>query len=74
MQRTGANSTNRRTPEGAICDLLAFVDAGEDPRHTIRRLDAQIVDCQRDGIDLPGSFLRLSRTLAAECLSRHHAG
>lgn len=69
MQRCG-DVRAARAAESTVRDLMASLDAGEDPRRTIRRLDARIVDCQRAGIDLPASFLRLSRALAAECIAR----
>lgn len=60
----------QRTSDVAVHDLMASVAAGEDPRLTIARLNLCIVACQRDGLDVPPSFLRLTRTLAAQCLLR----
>ena len=55
-----------------VVDVVDRLDAGEDPRHTIRRLNASIVDCQRDGRDLPAIFIRLTRELTAVCVARGH--
>jgi hypothetical protein len=69
MQRCGDASAGRAA-DITVRDLMASLAAGEDPRRTMRRLDARIVDCQRAGLDLPASFIRLSRTLAAEYIAR----
>lgn len=71
MQRCEDISLSRAAD--TIRDLTARMHAGEDPRRTMRRLDASIIDCQRAGIDLPASFLRLSRMLAAEFVAQHRA-
>ncbi len=68
MQRCEYGSALRAAD--TIRDLIARLDAGEDPRHTMKRLDARIIDYQRAGIDLPASFLRLSRALSAEFVAR----
>jgi len=73
MPRSGNQAATRKTVDGTVRDLMACLDAGEDPRRTIARLNAKIVGCQRDGLDVPPSFLRLSRTLAAECVAQGHA-
>lgn len=73
MQHSGNHSSSRKSVEVTVHDLLASFGAGEDPRRTIKRLDASIVDCQRHGRDLPAAFLELSRTLAAECVAQGHA-
>ena len=73
MHRNGTPATARRAVDVTVRDLVARLQAGEDPRRTIARLNARIVDCQRDGVDLPPSFLRLSRTLAAECVAQGQA-
>ena len=70
MQRSGNQTSSRKSVEITVRDLLARLGAGEDPRRTIKRLNARIVDCQRDGHDLPAAFLKLSRTLTAECVAR----
>lgn len=70
MQRARTILTTRQAVDGSVNDLMARHDAGEDPRRTIRRLDARIVDCQLAGEDLAPSLLRLSRTLAAHCVSQ----
>lgn len=72
MERCGDPSA-ARTAEITVRDLMARLDAGEDPRRTMRRLDARFIDYQRAGIDLPASFLRLSRTLAAEFIAQRQA-
>lgn len=70
MQRARTILTTRQTVDVSLHDLMARHDAGEDPRRTIRRLDARIVDCQLAGEDLAPSLLRFSRTLAAECVAQ----
>ena len=70
MQRARTLLTTRPTVDGSLHDLMARHDAGEDPRRTIRRLDARIVDCQLAGEDLAPGLLRLTRTLAAHCVAQ----
>ncbi|MGD9803088.1 MAG: hypothetical protein AB7E81_01470 [Hyphomicrobiaceae bacterium] len=70
MQRSGNSGTPHKVVDITIRDLMACHDAGEDPRHTIARLNQRIVDCQRTGADLPPGYLRLSRRLAAECIAQ----
>ena len=71
MQRCDYGSSLRAAD--TVRDLMARMNAGEDPRHTMRSLDARFVDYQRAGIDLPASFLRLSRMLAAEFVAQRLA-
>ena len=70
MQRPGPHASSRKTADVTVRDLMACLDAGEDPRRTIRRLNASIIDCQRDGLDVPAAFMRLTRELTAECVAR----
>ena len=70
MQRARTKLTTPQTVELSLHDLMACHAAGEDPRRTIRRLDARIVDCQLAGEDLPPGLLRLSRKLAAHCVAQ----
>lgn len=72
MQRPGTHASSRKAADVTVRDLKACLDAGEDPRHTIRRLNASIVDCQRDGRDVPAIFIRLTRELTAVCVARGH--
>lgn len=67
MQRMEC-STAARSPEADLNALVASRAAGEDPRLTIARLNRSIVACQGKGLDLPPGFLRLSRTLAQDCV------
>ncbi len=69
MHSHGTPGTAEKAVEVTVRDLMARLDAGEDPRRTIAHLNARIVDCQFAGVDLPPCFLRLSRTLAAECVA-----
>lgn len=48
-------------------DLLNRLDAGEDLRKAIARVNARIVAFQRAGEDVPSGLLRLSKTLISEC-------
>lgn len=73
MKRSRTILTSGQTADGYIRELQAHQAAGEDPRSTIRRLDARIVDCQLAGVDVPACLLRLSRTLAAECVAQAQA-
>lgn len=52
-----------------VQDVISKLDAGEDPRRVMQRLNAQIVACQRAGEEVPASLLRLSQALAIECAS-----
>jgi hypothetical protein len=70
MQHYGAPKTAHRSADATVQDLMALRHAGEDPRSTIARLNARIVDCQSAGVDLPPSFLHLSRMLTAECVAQ----
>lgn len=70
MQRSGTPATSHRAVDVTVRHLMARRAAGEDPRLTIARLNQQIVDCQSAGADLPPSYLRLSRTLAAACVAQ----
>ena len=70
MQRARTILVTRQSVDGSLHDLMASHDAGEDPRSTIRRLDARIVDCHLAGEDLAPSLLRMSRTLAAHCVAQ----
>lgn len=72
MQRSMALVPNN-AQDFTVRDLMESRNAGEDPRRTIARLNACIVDCQSTGVDVPPSFLRLSRTLAAACVAQHQA-
>lgn len=70
MKQSRTILTTRQAVDGCVRDLMARHDAGEDPRRTIRRLDARIVACHSAGEDVPAPLLRLSRTLAAECVAQ----
>ena len=63
MQRALAG----RKLENGIADVLAGLDAGEDPRAAMARLNARIVDHQKAGETVPPRLIRLSQVLATEC-------
>lgn len=67
MQRSGNVTMPAKAAEVTLRDLFACHDAGENPHHTIMRLNQRIVECQRVGADLPDGYVRLSQRLAAEC-------
>lgn len=62
-------STAARSSEADLRALVASRAAGEDPRLTIERLNRSMVAYQGKGLDLPAGFLRLSRTLAQDCVA-----
>jgi hypothetical protein len=70
MNRSSNSGTPSKPADITIRDLLACHDAGEHPRQTIRRLNQRIVAYQREGADLPPSFLHLSRRLTAEWMAQ----
>lgn len=55
-----------------IKDTMNRLDAGEDPRRAMFRLNRRIVACQEAGQDVPAGLLRLSQRLAAECVTQSH--
>jgi len=71
MQRSRSSDTPAKAVEITIRDLFACHYAGEDPRRTMARLNQRIVECQRTGADLPRGYIRLSRTLTAECVAQN---
>ena len=57
-----------QTFEPAIDDIMTGLEAGEDPRAAIARLNKQIVAYQSAGRDVPAGLMRLSKALAHECI------
>ena len=53
-----------------IDDVMAGLDAGDDPRVAIARLNKQIVAYQSAGRDVPAGLMRLSKMLANECAAQ----
>ena len=53
-----------------IDDVLAGLDAGDDPRVAIARLNKEIVAYQSAGRDVPAGLMRLSKMLANECAAQ----
>ena len=51
-------------------DVMAGIDAGDDPRIAIARLNKQIVAYQSAGDDVPVRLMRLSKMLANECAAQ----
>lgn len=53
-----------------IDEVMAGIDAGDDPRVAIARLNKEIVAYQSAGRDVPAGLMRLSRMLANECVAQ----
>ncbi len=53
-----------------IDEVMAGIDAGDDPRVAIARLNKQIVAFQSAGRDVPAGLMRLSKMLANECVAQ----
>lgn len=53
-----------------IEEVMAGIDAGDDPRVAIARLNKEIVAYQSAGRDVPAKLMRLSRMLANECAAQ----
>ncbi len=53
-----------------IDDVIAGLDAGDDPRVAIAQLNKQIVAYQSAGRDVPAGLMRLSKMLANECVAQ----
>ncbi len=71
MHRSSQDTAaQRKASDMKVSDLIASHAAGEDPRRTMARLNATIVDCQRAGLDMPRGFVDLSRRLSAACVAR----
>lgn len=51
-----------------IDDVMSGLEAGEDPRVAIARLNKRIVAYQSAGRDVPAGLMRLSQMLAHECV------
>lgn len=66
MQRLNAGQNLERT----ITEILSGLEAGEDPRVVMERLNKQIVDFQRAGKDVPARLMRLSQALTSECVAQ----
>ena len=46
-------------------EIMARLDAGDDPRQAIAVLNAEIVAFQSAGVDLPANLMRLTRAIVA---------
>ncbi len=58
------------TKDTTIAEIMAGLEAGEDPRRAMARLNAKIVDYQRAGETVPSSLLRLTQVIAVECAAQ----
>lgn len=56
--------------EYGVADMVSGIDADEDPRVAIARLNKTIVDIQKAGEPVPARLLRLSKVLATECAAQ----
>ncbi|MFM9943003.1 MAG: hypothetical protein ACKVP7_26330 [Hyphomicrobiaceae bacterium] len=56
-----------KTKDTTIAEIMAGLEAGDDPRQAMARLNAKIVDYQRAGEAVPSSLLRLTQVIAVEC-------
>lgn len=59
-----------RSEKRLIEDIVAGLDAGEDLRLAMARINAQILDYQRAGERVPDSLRRLATTVANECAAQ----
>jgi hypothetical protein len=59
-----------RKTDHAIADIVASLEAGDDLRRTMVRINARIVDYQSAGEEVPPSLLRLSKSVATECAAQ----
>lgn len=56
--------------DSTVQDILAGLEAGDDPRRVMARLNARIVHYQKSGEEVPASLLRLSQVIATECAAQ----
>lgn len=59
-----------QTKTDIVSDVMSNLEAGGDLRQAIARLNAKIVDFQKQGQEVPGRVLRLSKALATECAAQ----
>lgn len=59
-----------RSEDKSIQDIVASIEAGDDLRRTMARINARIIAYQRAGEDVPQSLMRLSKTVATECAAQ----
>lgn len=64
MKRVGKGS------EATIAEIMSGLEAGDDPRRAMVRVNKEIVDYQRAGEPVPPGLLRLSQRIATECASQ----
>lgn len=53
-----------------IADIVAGLEAGEDPRRAMARLNATIIAYQSAGKSVPPGLLRLTQVIATECVAQ----
>ena len=55
-----------------VVDVVDRLDAGEDPRILMARVNREIVAYQSAGEDVPARLLKLTKALASECVAQSH--
>lgn len=53
-----------------IADIMAGLEAGDDPRRAMASLNARIVAYQSAGKTVPSNLLRLTQLIATECVAQ----
>ncbi|MDX2155870.1 MAG: hypothetical protein SFW09_05090 [Hyphomicrobiaceae bacterium] len=71
MLRANTVLARPRAADITAREVVARLDAGEDPRRAIAHLNAQIIAFQCAGAELPVGLIQLSRSIAAECSARY---
>lgn len=60
----------RKGSDATIAEIMSGLDAGDDPRRAMMRLNQEIVGYQTAGEPVPASLLRLSQRIATECVAQ----
>jgi hypothetical protein len=60
----------KRLADEVFVDVVSGLDAGEDPRVLMARLNREIVAFQKAGEDVPARLMRLTKVLASECIAQ----
>ncbi|MFV0297020.1 MAG: hypothetical protein ACK5JT_12980 [Hyphomicrobiaceae bacterium] len=74
VDRKSVTSRRPRAAEVIAKEVRSKLDAGGDPRHAIRHLNAEIVAYQGAGNELPVQLIRLSRTITSTWVSGSRDG
>lgn len=60
----------KRGSDSVVQEVKQGLEAGDDPRTAMARVNRQIVEHQRRGEEVPASLLQLSKLIAIECISQ----